>query len=109
MNLATLTLVAAHAKLTYRRGTRLFSLLVFGETFEASCRAIGVSSTAVRKKANRDARFAHRLKAARENRAPGPPPLEELDWRELAEQLEREDPLGSHAFIPPWASHLSAT
>jgi hypothetical protein len=84
--------MAARPKLTYARETRLLALLVFGETFEASCRAIGISSTAVRKRANRDPSFAERLQAAREHRAPAPAQLEPLDWREAAAQLEREHP-----------------
>jgi hypothetical protein len=86
--------MAAHPKLTYRRETRLLALLTFGETFEASCRAIGISSTAVRKRAHRDPAFARRLRAVREHRAvradrvatstPAP------DWHALAAQ--QDDP-----------------
>jgi hypothetical protein len=83
--------MAAKPRLTYRRQSRLFALLVFGETFEASCRAVGVTAKGVRAKANRDPVFAHRLAVAREHRAPEPPSLEELDWRDIAGQLE--DPL----------------
>jgi hypothetical protein len=81
----------AHAKLTYGREIRLLTLLVFGEPLEAACRAVRVSSTAVRKKAARDRGFAERLKAARENRPPTPSPVESLDWRQVAAQLEREN------------------
>jgi hypothetical protein len=59
--------VSARPKLTASRETRL---LAFGESFEASCCAINVSSTAVRKRAQRGAEFAERLAAAREHRAP---------------------------------------
>jgi hypothetical protein len=85
--------MAAHAKLTYGRETRLFSLLVFGEPLGAACRAVRVSSTAVRNKAARDPAFAHRLKAARENQPPTLGPVEPTDWREIVEQLQRENPL----------------
>jgi hypothetical protein len=83
--------MAAKPRLTYRRQSRLFALLVFGESFEASCRAIGVTPKGVRKAAAKDPVFAHRLKVARANVAPGPPPLEQLDWRQIAGELE--DPL----------------
>jgi hypothetical protein len=73
--------------LTASRETRLIALLAFGESFEASCRAIDVSSTAVRKRAQRDHAFAERLAAAREHRAPV-----ERDWREIAAQLEHDYP-----------------
>jgi hypothetical protein len=66
----------------------LLALLAFGESFEASCRAINVSSTAVRKRAQRDRAFAERLAAARENRAATLEP----DWREAARRLEVEHP-----------------
>jgi hypothetical protein len=81
--------MAAHARLTYGRESKLFALLVFGQPLEAACRAVRVSSTAVRKKADRDPVFAHRLKAARENRPPGPLPVESLD--QIAAQLERPE------------------
>jgi hypothetical protein len=83
--------MAAHAKLTTGRETRLFTLLVLGESLEASCRAINVSSTAIRKKMNRDPRFAKRVKAARENRPPEDPLEDPLSWRDIAGELA--DPL----------------
>jgi hypothetical protein len=83
--------VAAPAKLTFRKETRLLTLLTLGESLEASCRAIDVSSTAIRKRMNRDPVFAHRVKVARENRPPEDPPEDPLDWRRVAEQLEREN------------------
>jgi hypothetical protein len=81
--------VAARPKLTASRETRLLALLAFGESFEASCRAIGISSTAVRARARRDPEFAARLAAARENREPT---LIEPNWRQVAAQLEVEHP-----------------
>jgi hypothetical protein len=82
--------VSARPKLTASRETRLLALLTFGESFEASCRAINVSSTAIRKRASRDPAFAERLRAARENRVPALVPVE--DWRVVAARLEREYP-----------------
>jgi hypothetical protein len=35
--------MAAHARLMYQRETRLLTPLVLGESWEASCRAIGIS------------------------------------------------------------------
>jgi hypothetical protein len=91
---ATLQVMAARPKLTYRRETRLLALLVLGERFEPSCRAIGVSSTAVRKRAHRDAAFAQRLKTARAHRAARADEVATLtpapDWHALAAQ--QEDP-----------------
>jgi hypothetical protein len=83
--------MAARPKLTTSRKTRLLALLAFGESFEASCRAINVSSTAVRNHAQRHPAFAERLRAARENRSPALTPVE-LDWRDAAAQLERDFP-----------------
>jgi hypothetical protein len=83
--------MAAHAKLTYGGENRLLMLLVFGEPLEAACRAVRVSSTAVRKKAARDPAFAHRLKVAQENQPPTLGPVEPPDWGEIAAQLEREN------------------
>jgi hypothetical protein len=79
--------VAARPKLTASRETRLLALLAFGEKLEPACRAINVSSTAVRKRAQRDLAFAERLAAARENRS-----LVEADWRAAARWLEVEHP-----------------
>jgi hypothetical protein len=84
--------VAARPKLTASRKTRLLALLAFGESFEASCRAINVSSTAVRNHAHRHPAFAERLRAVRENRSPALAPVEPLDWRDAAAQLERDFP-----------------
>lgn len=87
--------MAAHPKLTYRRETRLLALLVFGEPLECACRAIGVSSTAVRKRMARDRAFAERVQVARSHRR------EPDDWRELAAQLEAEHP-ERWALSMPW-------
>lgn len=46
----------------------------------------------VRKKADRDPAFARSLKAARGHRAAPSPSVEQLDWREIAVELERENP-----------------
>jgi hypothetical protein len=85
--------MAAPPKLTARREKRLLRLLGCGESFEASCRAINVSSTAVRKRASRDPAFAERLRAARERNPTIRFGEDPLDWREGAAQLERSDPL----------------
>jgi hypothetical protein len=92
-NLATLRVVAAHAKLTYARETRLLALLTFGESLEASCRAIDISSTAIRKRMQRDPAFAQRLTVAREHRVHANSTTVEIDWREAAARLEASDPL----------------
>ena len=85
-NLATLTVtMAAPPKLTGSRETRLLGLLTYGESLEAACRAIRVSSTAVRKRAARDPAFAERLRAVREHR-PARAPSD--DWRAAARMLE---------------------
>lgn len=88
--LATLPVMAAHPKLTAGRETRLLALLTLGEPLEAACRAIRVSSTAVRKRAARDPAFAQRLRAVRER--PERDPLAVSDWRVVAAQLESEYP-----------------
>jgi hypothetical protein len=91
---ATLQVMAAPPKLTYRRETRLLALLTFGENLEASCRAIGISSTAVRKRAHRDPAFAGRLRAVREHSAARAEEVATLtpapDWQALAAQ--QDDP-----------------
>jgi hypothetical protein len=85
--------MAARPKLTHRRETRLLALLVFGEPLEAACRAVGISSTAVRKRMQHDAEFAERVRACREHRLPDPMvALAELDWREAAARLEAMAP-----------------
>jgi hypothetical protein len=84
--------MAARPKLTASRKTRLLALLAFGESFKASCRAINVSSTAVRTHAQRHPAFAELLRAARENRSPALTPVEPLHWRDAAAQLERDFP-----------------
>jgi hypothetical protein len=94
--------VAAPVKLTFRKETRLLTLLTLGESLEASSRAINVSSTAIRKRMHRDAAFAHRVQAARENRPPEPPTLEEL-----TEELGRENP-GEWSFPNPFDLHGAA-
>lgn len=92
--------VAAHPKLTYRRETRLLALLVFGEPLECACRAIGISSTAIRKRMARDVVFAERVRAAREHRAV-PALATAYDWRAVAAQLEAEHP-DRWALAMPW-------
>jgi hypothetical protein len=93
--------MAAQPKLTAGRETRLLGLLAFGEPLEAACRAIGVSSTAARKRARRDPAFSERLCAARESRVPLSAPVEPADWRAMAEELEREYP-ERWALPDPW-------
>lgn len=78
--------VAAHPKLTYRRETRLLALLVFGEPLECACCAIGISSTAIRKRIRRDPAFAERVSVAREPHQVGD------DWRSAGVKLEFEVP-----------------
>jgi hypothetical protein len=91
--------MAAQPKLTRGRETRLLGLLTFGESLEAACRAVQVSSTAVRKRADRDPIFAERLRVAR---AGHPAPVELRDWRDIAAQLEREHPLRWGPPRDPW-------
>ena len=79
--------MAAQPKLTTGREKRLLAILALGEPLEAACRAVNVSSTAVRNRANRDRAFAERLGAARQRR-----PVWATDWQVIAEQLEREHP-----------------
>jgi hypothetical protein len=91
--------VAAHAKITFRRETRLLAMLVLGERLEAAARAIDVSTTAIRKRASRDPVFAERLRMARADHParskggvlPMPPPEVE-HWTEIAARLERSHP-----------------
>jgi hypothetical protein len=90
--------MAAKPKLTYGRETRLFALLVLGESFEAACRAIDISSTAIRRRAARDSEFAERLQAARENRPADLSSLEPPHWSEIAAQIEREH---REDWVPP--------
>jgi hypothetical protein len=84
--------MAARPKLTASRETRLLALLAFGESFAASCRAINVSSTAVRKHAARHPLFAERLRDAREQRTSALDSIDALDWRSAARRLETEHP-----------------
>jgi hypothetical protein len=84
--------MAARPKLTASRETRLLALLTLGESFEASCRAINVSSTGVRAHAQRHPVFAERLQAAREHRVPDLATVELPDWRDVAAQLEADYP-----------------
>jgi hypothetical protein len=80
--------VPAHPKITGDRERRLLALLTIGEPLDAACRAVLVSSTAVRKHARRDAEFAERLAAARQRRAPALVLIDPLD--DFAAQLERD-------------------
>ncbi len=78
--------MAAARKLIGLRERRLLAILTLGEPLEAACRAVEVSSTAVRNRASRDRAFAERVRAARERQ----PAVD--DWRVLAARLESEFP-----------------
>jgi hypothetical protein len=79
-------------KLKGSRERRLLALLTFGESLTAASRAVGVTTTTVNRHRRADPAFAERLSAARENRAPDPLPIEPTNWREVAAQLEAENP-----------------
>ena len=81
--------MAAHAKLTAQRQDRLIAIVALGESLEAAARAVGVSTTAIRKLAARDAIFSARLQAAREH-GRGDAAVDE--WQLAAEALERQYP-----------------
>jgi len=85
--------VPAQLKLRGDRERRLLALLGIGEPLAAACRAVGVTTQTVNRHRRADPAFAERLAAARERRPPAPVELEPLDWREVAAQLERENPL----------------
>jgi hypothetical protein len=87
--------MAAHPKLAGDRERRLLALLTIGEPLEAACRAVLVSATAVRQRARRDPAFAQRVSAARERRPAAVTPIGVTDWREIAAQFDRENPLRS--------------
>lgn len=91
--------MAAQSKLTAGRETRLLAVLGLGESLEAACRCVGVSSTAVRKRAHHDPAFAERLRAARAGAPDAVVTSQALDWRVIAERLEHQDPL--HWGPPP--------
>jgi hypothetical protein len=82
--------VPAQLKLRGDRERRLLALLALGEPLAAACGAVGVTTQTVNRHRRADSEFAERLAAARERRAPAPV---EPDWREIAEQVERENPL----------------
>jgi transposase len=80
----------AHAKFTRRRERRLVELVVAGATIAEASRAVEVSRMTVYRHARADPALAARLCAARTGH---PTSVELLDWREIAERLERTDPL----------------
>jgi transposase len=80
----------AHAKLTARRERRLIELVESGARIAEASRAVEVSRMTVYRHTQTDPAFAARLRAARTGT---PAPVELVDWREIAEQLERENPL----------------
>jgi hypothetical protein len=80
--------MAQRPKLTADRQDRLIAILGLGESLEAACRAVEVSTTAVRKCAQRGPLFAARLEAARE-RGRG---ATADDWELVARVLERQHP-----------------
>ena len=83
----------APAKFTPRRERRLLALIEGGATIAEASRAVEISRQALYDRTRADVFFAERLRAARESRAPALAGETELpDWREAAEQLEREYP-----------------
>jgi hypothetical protein len=82
--------VPAHAKLRGRRETRLLALLSLGEPLAAACRAVGVAPATVNRHRRADPAFAELVRAAREFGAPAL--IADPDWREIAAQLQAEDP-----------------
>jgi transposase len=82
----------AHATLTRKRERRALALIGGGASVAEASRAIEVSRSTFYRRVRSDPLFAELLRAAREQRAPDPVPVEPPDWREIARQLEREHP-----------------
>jgi hypothetical protein len=84
--------VPAPAKFTRRRERRLLALIEAGATIAEASRAVEISRQALYDRTRADVFFAERLRDAREQRTSALVPIEPLDWRVVARQLEAEHP-----------------